>query len=1034
MELVIVLLVGLLIAIIVMPFVAMAKASAAQRHANDLSRQIDALERRINQLAAAPLVSKQEPATQVQPAAEPAKAPVEHHQPAWTPLPQTPKPEPAAMPTPSQPREYVFEKARPVAHIPPPPPHPPISMPVSTMPSPEPHKPVNWEQFMGAKLFAWIGGLALFLGVAFFIKYSFDKNLIPPEMRATIGFLTGIGLLAGGLVMKRKETAVTSQTLCSTGILVLYGVTFACRSFYNFPFFQVVPTFLLMTLITTVAFLLAVRMNALAVAVLGIAGGFLTPVLLSTGQDAPLALFGYIALLDIGLLAVALRQRWNALPVLGAIGTIVMQVSWLGGFFVQERYFVGNKFLVAMAVFAGFEALFIIAVALASRAKKEIGNLTGSALVMGAVALGISFFFLCFESIGNRPATLFGYVFLVDIGLILLVILDKRIAAAGAVVGMVVFSLLASWTAFYLNSGHLYMALGLYFVFALFHSATPVVLHKVRGTGLPAWCNIFPALALVLVLMPILTMNELSIFIWPLVLLIDLLAVILAVVTTTVVPILVVLLLTLVATGAWIFRIPAELTGLSTSLFMLAGFAVFFIVAATFVCRRLTKNAASETGDSQTPQLFGAGNAANLSVQIPALSTVLPFLLLMMITVRLPLSNPSPVFGLALLLVVLLIGLAKIMSLDVLPAVGLVSVITLEHAWHLNHFNPAHAALPLAWYLVFYFVFTLYPFLFHRQFAKNTLPWATAALSGPLHFYLVLDVVRAGWPGLGGVMGLLPAAFSIPALLGVILLLKRTPVESPARNGQLAWFGGIALFFITLIFPIQFDRQWITIGWALEGAALCWLLHRVPHRGLSLAGVGLLLVAFARLALNPAVLSYHARSGTPILNWYLYAYGITTLCLFAGAYLLAPPRNTVLGGNVQPLLYGCGTVLAFLLINIEITDFFTPPGTESLTFDFSGNFLARDVSYSIAWGLFALLLLVIGIAKKLPAVRYASIGLLAVTLFKLLFHDLWQLGQLYRIASLIGVAIIAIFASFLYQRFFGAAEKSHESPIPPPVS
>ncbi len=177
--------------------------------------------------------------------------------------------------------------------------------------------------------------------------------------------------------------------------------------------------------------------------------------------------------------------------------------------------------------------------------------------------------------------------------------------------------------------------------------------------------------------------------------------------------------------------------------------------------------------------------------------------------------------------------------------------------------------------LAFYFAFTLFPFLFHRQFAKSAVPWATAALAGPLHFYLVLDVVRAGWPSLSGMMGLLPAAFSIPALLGVILLLKNTPVDSPARNAQLAWFGGIALFFITLIFPIQFEREWITIGWALEGAALCWLLHRVPHRGLGLAGVGLLLAAFARLALNPAVLDYHARSGVPVLNWYLYAYGIT---------------------------------------------------------------------------------------------------------------------------------------------------------------
>src|SRR5208337_4562708 len=64
---------------------------------------------------------------------------------------------------------------------------------------------INWEQFMGAKLFAWLGGLALFLGVAFFVKYSFDNNLVPPELRVAIGFVTGLGLLVGGVVMSRKN-------------------------------------------------------------------------------------------------------------------------------------------------------------------------------------------------------------------------------------------------------------------------------------------------------------------------------------------------------------------------------------------------------------------------------------------------------------------------------------------------------------------------------------------------------------------------------------------------------------------------------------------------------------------------------------------------------------------------------------------------------------------------------------------------------------------------------------------------------------
>src|SRR5947209_20502696 len=57
--------------------------------------------------------------------------------------------------------------------------------------------PIDWEQFMGAKLFAWIGGFALFLGIAFFVKYSFEHNLIPPELRIAIGFVVGAGRSEG---------------------------------------------------------------------------------------------------------------------------------------------------------------------------------------------------------------------------------------------------------------------------------------------------------------------------------------------------------------------------------------------------------------------------------------------------------------------------------------------------------------------------------------------------------------------------------------------------------------------------------------------------------------------------------------------------------------------------------------------------------------------------------------------------------------------------------------------------------------------
>ena len=521
-----------------------------------------------------------------------------------------------------------------------------------------------------------------------------------------------------------------------------------------------------------------------------------------------------------------------------------------------------------------------------------------------------------------------------------------------------------------------------------------------------------------LVLLPIFKLATASFLVWPLVLCVDVIALLAAAMTGMIAAVAIVLVLTLVALGAWILQIPPALTGLSTSLFLLAGFSILFVAAAAWVSRRLPQT--ERPGEPEN--IFGEFAApANFAVQLPALAATLPFLLLVMATLRLPLANPSPVFGLALLLVALLLGLTKIFSLDLLACLALGSTILLEHAWHFAHFKKENTGIPILWYLGFTAIFTIFPFIFHRQFARKSTVWASAALAAPLHFYLVYNVVHTTHPS-SGMLGLVPAAFAIPSLLGLVALLRLTPKESPARNAQLALFGGAALFFITLIFPIQFDRQWITLGWALEGAALCWLFHRVPHPGLRIAGIGLLLISFARLVCNPAVLAYHPRVATPIFNWYLYTYGIVAVCLFVAARLLAPPRNLVLNKNAPPLLNSLGTILAFVLLNIEIADYFTTPGAYELTFHFSGNF-ARDMSYSIAWALFALLLLIVGIRKRNKAARYASLGLLGFVLLKLFFHDLSQLQQLYRIAALIIVAIIAILASFLYQRFLSQPEK-----------
>ncbi len=997
------------------------RAVSARQRLDELSRRVGELELELHR-------------RQPEASAAPAEVPPEKVAPAPAPpLPQfTPAPvQPVAPPPIPVPKASILStlpKLEPIATV-----APVAAPPPRVEPAPGAKQTsINWEQFLGVKLFAWIGGLLGFLGVAYFVKYSFDNNLIPPELRVTIGYVIGLALVVGGVVLhRRKQYVIGAQALCATGVLILYAITFAARAYYHFlswpnTWYDALPAFAIMVLVTATGFLLAVRLNALVVAILGMLGGFLTPILLSTGVDNPLGLFGYIALLDLGLLFVAHHRRWHFLTALAAVGTALMQIGWAGEFFESQKYFAGDKIFITLGVLAGFNALYLGATWRAKKKSSFNWWLSGSTLGLAAVALAFTAFFLSYPTLAERPWLIFSFLMLIDLGIAAVVLLENRLAPAQSLAGLAVFGILAGWTSHSMTNELLNSALAFYFIFAIVHAVFPVWLQRMRGVKTSLWgAQLFPPLALVLVLIPIFKLANLSFAVWPFVLLVDLLAIALAALTASLLPVLGVLLLTLAATGSLISKIPADLTGLPASFFLLGGFAAFFVVVSVWLVRKLKPSALARglnlNDDFSAPE--------NLAALLPAFSAILPFLLLIMATLRLPLANPSPVFGVALLLVVLLLGVTKLFRQNFMPVIGFACIAALEATWQANRFDPNNPAnsptLALTWYLIFYGLFALFPFLFLKQFRDKVAPWAAAALVGLPQFLLVYRLVKVAWPN--EMMGLIPAAFAIPPLLALVVVLKQIPSETKSRLTQLAIFGGVGLFFITLIFPIQFEKQWWTIAWALEGAALLWLFHRVPHDGLRLTGVALLVAAFVRLALNVEVLQYAVRSTTPVFNWYLYTYGLVTVCLFLGARLLAPPRNLVLKSNVPPILYTLGTVLAFLLLNIEIADAFTPAG-QSVQFRFANDLapdmiLKRHMAYSIAWGLFALTLLVVGIVKRLGPPRYAAIALLCVTVLKLFFYDLATLNQLYRIGALIGVAVIATLASFAYQRFFAASNK-----------
>ena len=191
------------------------------------------------------------------------------------------------------------------------------------------------EARIGGSWFNRIGIIAIFLGVTFFLKYAVDNEWIGPAGRVLIGSAVGLAFLILGERL-RKLYPSYAYGLTGGGIAVLYAaIWFASRNKYGLLSQPV--AFALMALVTATATLLAARYSALPIAVLGLIGGFLTPILLSTGVDNEAGLFTYIALLDLGVLALAYTKHWRSLNYMAFISTVLMFAGWMDEWYEPHK-------------------------------------------------------------------------------------------------------------------------------------------------------------------------------------------------------------------------------------------------------------------------------------------------------------------------------------------------------------------------------------------------------------------------------------------------------------------------------------------------------------------------------------------------------------------------------------------------------------------------------------------------------------------------------------------------------------------------
>ncbi|MEY2921278.1 MAG: hypothetical protein RL261_2583, partial [Pseudomonadota bacterium] len=218
-----------------------------------------------------------------------------------------PGPEPGAAP-----------ESAPAAEVPPARPWPPAAAPSIATRLP------GWMQwFMGGNTLVRTGVIVLFFGVAFLLKFVAERYTLPIGARLAATALGGLGLVLLGWRLRERRPGY-ALSLQGGGIGIFYITIYAAFRLYGL----LPPTaaFGLMLAIVAVAGTLAVRQDALALAMLGTAGGFLAPILASTGSGNVQLLLGYFAVLNLGVLGLALAKTWRPLNLLGFAFTFLLQL------------------------------------------------------------------------------------------------------------------------------------------------------------------------------------------------------------------------------------------------------------------------------------------------------------------------------------------------------------------------------------------------------------------------------------------------------------------------------------------------------------------------------------------------------------------------------------------------------------------------------------------------------------------------------------------------------------------------------------
>ena len=203
-------------------------------------------------------------------------------------------------------------------------------------PSFEPRSKSNVEEFVGKNLISLVGIIITVIGVAIGTKYAIDRDLISPATRIILGYIFAFAVFGVAVRLKAKYHNF-SAVLLSGAMAMMYFLTYFAYGFYNL--IPQTAAFAMMVLITAFTVAAAVHYNRQVIAHIGLVGAYTVPFLLSDGSGRVAVLFGYMTIVNFGILLVSVKKFWKPLYYTSFIFTWLIFSAWLFTDYKADEHF-----------------------------------------------------------------------------------------------------------------------------------------------------------------------------------------------------------------------------------------------------------------------------------------------------------------------------------------------------------------------------------------------------------------------------------------------------------------------------------------------------------------------------------------------------------------------------------------------------------------------------------------------------------------------------------------------------------------------